>query len=269
MRTSLIAPMLLCCLASAGDLYAQVARLEGPLRAIHISGNWGANRQTAEAWGARRGTASRSSRLRRIPRGAARQLGRHLGRPALRRQHGQHRGACVFAESQRANLLRRRAEATDPEFRNNGFEVYLTLAFESHDAYASARPAQRWQLGDPGHPDTGVPPDDPMYARPILPEYWPWRPSHRDHGRFVQEFWETYTAHAVHFARYERIFQDHVVPLAADNPGRPIVFTEYGAIDTVEGPTEPSGFPKTASRPSQFLELRRRIDTLRRREGRR
>ena len=45
---------------------------------------------------------------------------------------------------------------------------------------------------------------------------------------------------------YERIFQDHLVPLAADNPGRPIVFTEYGAIDTVEGPADPSGFPETA-----------------------
>ena len=45
---------------------------------------------------------------------------------------------------------------------------------------------------------------------------------------------------------YERIFQDHLVPLAADNPGRPIVFTEYGAIDTVEGPADPAGFPEMA-----------------------
>ena len=42
--------------------------------------------------------------------------------------------------------------------------MYLTLAFESHEAYASERPAQRWQLGDPGHPDTGVPPDDPAHC---------------------------------------------------------------------------------------------------------
>ena len=45
---------------------------------------------------------------------------------------------------------------------------------------------------------------------------------------------------------YEHIFRDHLVPLAADNPGRPIVFTEYGAIDTVEGPAHPSGFPAMA-----------------------
>ena len=239
------------------------------------------------------------------------------------------------------------------EFRAHDFEVYLTLAFESHEAYASSRPAQRWQLGDPGHPETGVPPDDPIYAPRIVPEDWPWRPSHPDHRRFVQEFWETYTEQAVHFAKiaqqegvrmyslgtetdrlfrtrsadyywindfspelrtmvdsvraeyygaltydmhysaiaddwfesgsqhlwddldldivgisawfnlaetppsmvmsvdrlrqeYERIFQDHLVSLAADNPGRPIMFTEYGAIDTVEGPAEPSGFPETA-----------------------
>ena len=36
------------------------------------------------------------------------------------------------------------------EFRALGIDVYLTLAFESHEAYRSARPAERWQLGD--HP---------------------------------------------------------------------------------------------------------------------
>lgn len=44
------ASVVLCCLASAGDVYAQALPLDGPLRAIHISGNWGTNRRTAEAW---------------------------------------------------------------------------------------------------------------------------------------------------------------------------------------------------------------------------
>ena len=35
----------------------------------------------------------------------------------------------------------------------------------------------------------------------IDPDFWPWRPSHPDHERFVAEFWRTYTEQAVHFAR--------------------------------------------------------------------
>ena len=87
------------------------------------------------------------------------------------------------------------------ELRAAGFGVYLTLAFEAFEAEESARPVRRWQLGDPGHSDTGVPPDDPdVYGR-ILPANWPWRPNHPDHELFVAEFWQTYTDQAVHFAR--------------------------------------------------------------------
>ena len=39
------------------------------------------------------------------------------------------------------------------------------------------------------------------YGSEIKPEFWPWRPDHPDHERFVAEFWETYTQQAVHFAR--------------------------------------------------------------------
>ena len=87
------------------------------------------------------------------------------------------------------------------ELRALDIDVYLTLSFESHEALVADRPVGRYQLGDPGDPDTGVPNDDPSWAPQILPEHWPWRPNHPDHHRFVQEFWETYTAQAVHFAR--------------------------------------------------------------------
>ena len=82
------------------------------------------------------------------------------------------------------------------EFRENGFDVYLTLAFESKEAETAARPVTRWQLGD-FDPDTGVPHPNRSH---IVPEFWPWRPSHPDHNRFVAEFWDTYTQQAVHFA---------------------------------------------------------------------
>ena len=40
-------------------------------------------------------------------------------------------------------------------------------------------------------------------------------------------------------AGYDRIFRDHLVPLRDRNPGRPIVFTEYGAPDEVGAPFMP------------------------------
>ena len=44
---------------------------------------------------------------------------------------------------------------------------------------------------------------------------------------------------------YERIFEDHIYPLASRNAGRPIVFLEYGTTDTVEAPADPSFYPGT------------------------
>ena len=41
-------------------------------------------------------------------------------------------------------------------------------------------------------------------------------------------------------ASYEAIFQEYLVPLAGRNPGRAIVFTEYGSMDVVEAPADPS-----------------------------
>ena len=41
-------------------------------------------------------------------------------------------------------------------------------------------------------------------------------------------------------ASYEAIFQEYLAPLAGRNPGRAIVFTEYGSMDVVEAPADPS-----------------------------
>ena len=40
---------------------------------------------------------------------------------------------------------------------------------------------------------------------------------------------------------YENIFRRWLIPLAKQNPGRPIVFTEYGAIDVVRAPYDSGG----------------------------
>ena len=353
MRYLLVTSMMLCCLAWAGDLYAQASPLDRPLRAIHVGGHWGANRYTVNAW-----DPNGAEPL--IPLDYVQHLeDLHVNwvgisvalhyddsmDSTVERAYSPDLNVPTFSDAALRQLIR--------EFRQHDFDVYLTLSFEGHEASAAERPVQRWQLGDPGEPDTGAPFHDPLHAPAILPEHWPWRPSHPDHDRFVREFWETYTQEAVHFARiaqqegarmyslgtetdvlfrtrstgsyfvnnfgrelgtmvnrvravyhglltydmhyfaitddfyagvwdhlwedldldvvglsawfnlaetppstvmsvdrlrqeYERVFQDHLVPLAADNPGRPIVFTEYGAIDTIQGPAEPAGFPEMA-----------------------
>ena len=43
---------------------------------------------------------------------------------------------------------------------------------------------------------------------------------------------------------YERIFRDHLMPMAARNPGRPIVFLEYAAPDVVQAPAAPASYPE-------------------------
>jgi len=76
--------------------------------------------------------------------------------------------------------------------QQNGFNVYLTLAFEAQEAENAAHPVSRWQLGDPKMPN-----EDSR----ILSEFWPWAIDHPNHSSFVKKFWETYTEQAVHFSK--------------------------------------------------------------------
>ena len=330
--------LLLCCLAAAGELYAQGLSLDRPLRAIHISGNWGTNREVVDTW-----NPEGSERLVPLDYVAwlrdlsVNWLGISVALhyddsmdSTVERVYSRERQNPTFSDQALRQLIR--------EFREHGFDVYLTLAFESLEAERAERPVNRGQLGRPTVPDYG--PD-------ILPEHWPWLPSHPDHDRFVREFWRTYTDQAVHYAKiaqaegvrmyslgtetdslvrsrsggdywvndfhdelrtmvasvraeynglltydmhpvaivyrdffvgsqylwedldldvvglsggfavtetppeavmsadslergFDQVFREHLLPLAGDNAGRPIVFTEYYAMDTVETPADPS-----------------------------
>ena len=325
--------------------------LEFPLRAIHAGGRWGQTELTIERWEA----AGRSGPLvspdyivwlnslhvNWIGISVALHYDDSMDSTVKRMYSGVD--ISTYADDVLRQLIR--------EFHSHGINVYLTLAFEAHAAETATRPVWRWQLGDPGHPETGVPPDDPSVFGRIVPESWPWRPDHPDHQQFVAEFWETYASQAVHFARlaeeegvrlyslgtetdrlfrtrsggdhwpndfgqelksmvarvravydglltydmhysaftdadffgpgsnhlwedldldivgvsvwfpltdsvpttapsvtdlqarYEQIFQDYLIPVAERNPGRPVVFLEYGATDSVEAPKEPGGSP--------------------------
>ena len=73
--------------------------------------------------------------------------------------------------------------------RNNGFKVYLTLAFDFDPP--TEFPVARWQLGDPKMA---------IEDANILPENWPWALDHPNHSTFVADFWQSYTDQAVYFA---------------------------------------------------------------------
>ena len=325
-------------LGSATAVAQLPALMDRPMRATHISGNWGTNREIVDAW-----NSEQSERLIPLDYVAWLQdvrinwigisVALHYDDSmdsTVERVYSRDRQIPTFSDQALRQLIR--------EFREHGFDVYLTLAFESHEAERAERPVNRGQLGRPTVPD---------YGPEILPEHWPWLPSHPDHNLFVREFWSTYTDQAVHYAMiaqaegvrmyslgtetdslvrtrsggdywvndfhnelrtmvesvrarydglltydmhpvavlyrdffvgseylwedldldvvglsagfaltetppeavmsvdslelgFDQVFTDYLLPLAAENTGRPIVFTEYYAMDTVETPADPS-----------------------------
>ena len=321
-----------------------------PMRAIAISGYWGTNREVVQPWedGGRQRPVLPAEFIDWL-------RGMHVNWVliSVALHYEDSMDSSVSRETDRSrNVPTWRDESLRQvirEFREHGFDVYMTLAFEAHEAETSARPLHRGQLGDPAPPHTGgVPPGD--WGVLIKPENWPWRTDHPDHQRFTAEFWETYSEQAEHFASiaedagvalfslgtetdalfrtrpdpgymindfgdelrsmvdrvravysgrltynmhystvmyadhygrgsgaghlwedldldvvgisgwfpltesapttvlsvpelqasYETIFQEYLAPLAGRNPGRAIVFTEYGSMDVVEAPADPS-----------------------------
>ena len=337
--------MTLAVLLASGSAAAQDIRdvdlcalpVDRPMRAVHAGGNWGNNRQTVEAW---EGEVSeplvppdyvaflQDLRVNWVGLSVALHYEDSMD-STVERVYSTEIRIPTFSDRALRQYIR--------EFKEHGFDVYLTLAFESFEAETAQRPVNRGQLGRPAVPD---------YGPTIRPENWPWLPNHTDHTRFVREFWSTYTDQAVHYAKiaqaegvgmyslgtetdslfrsrsggdfwvngfggelrtlvesvraeydglltytmlyltttgdwfdpgskylwedldldvvgvsgyyplaeppldtvmsvemlqqsYNRVFRDHLLPLAAENTGRPIVFTEYGFMDIVEAPTSP------------------------------
>lgn len=184
------------------ESFGELPDEEFPLRAIHASGNWGTNSIPVDEWEAsgRRQPLIPPDHIAYLEGLNVNWVGLSVGLhyddsmdSTVERVYSTNVDISTFSDDAIRQYVR--------EFRTHGIDVYLTLAFEASEAEHSERPVRRWQLGDPGDPETGVPPDDPSVHGRILPENWPWRPDHPDHKRFVAEFWETYTDQAVHFAR--------------------------------------------------------------------
>ena len=178
----------------AGIAQAPSAPMRFPLRAMHAAGHWGTNEQVVARWNSDRTEALvPADYLAWLRRLNVNWIGLSV--------------ALTYDDSMDSSVERDIESSENPsfpdealrqairEFRAQGIDVYLTLAFEGHEAETAERPVQRWQLGDSGDDDGG-----PCCDSGIRPEAWPWRPSHPDHQRFVAEFWESYTQHAVHVA---------------------------------------------------------------------
>ena len=192
-------------LFGAAGLHAQ--DLTRPLRAVHLSGNWGLNPEAVRLWEEDRTRPLVPLRFVEYLRGVhvdwvGLSVGLHIEGSidsTVERLYSSDLDVPTFTDDALRQIMR--------EFRAHGFDVYLTLAIESFENLtdtSAEHPLKRWQLGDPGDAEAGVPLDHvycPECAWPIRPEYWPWRPSHPEHERFVAEFWESYTQQAVHFAR--------------------------------------------------------------------
>ncbi|MYA41080.1 MAG: hypothetical protein F4Z31_04950 [Gemmatimonadetes bacterium] len=330
-----------------------------PFRALSLSGYWGTNRRVVQPWEDAGGAGPLIpeeflSWLRGMHANwILISVGLHYDDSmdsTVSRETSRDRNVPTWRDDSLRQVIR--------ELREHGFDVYVTLAFEAHEAEAAVRPVSRHLLGDPAPPHTGGAPPDEGWRGRITPENWPWRPDHPDHHRFTAEFWATYTEQAVHFAgiaedegvalfslgtetdrlfrsrpdpddpvrpesgymhndfgdelremvnrvravfsgpltydmhanaliygnyhgigsgarhlwedldldvvgisgwfpltatppttvlavpelqaSYESILRDLLVPLAGRNPGRALVFTEYGSMDVVEAPADPS-----------------------------
>ncbi len=160
------------------------------LRAVHMGGNWGTNREVWTRWvdGGKAGPLIPPDYLSWLHSIHVDWVGISV---AL------HYDDSMDSTVERVYLLADIIPTfTDEilrqiirELRSGGIEVYLTLAFEAHAATTASRPVERWQLGLPRPPEGAAPED------------WPWSPAHPDHQRFVAEFWQTYTEQAVHFGK--------------------------------------------------------------------
>lgn len=161
-----------------------------PLRAVHAGGNWGTHGQVVESWEARnrRGKLVPQDHIEYLKSLNVDWVGLSVALhyddsldSTVERVYSSDVGISTFEDDVLRQFIR--------EFRAAGMDVYLTLAFEAHEAENSDRPVHRWQLGDPVTPES------------LGTDDWPWNPGHPDHERFVEEFWTTYTEQAVHFAR--------------------------------------------------------------------
>ena len=197
----------------AANAFAQP--LDQPLRSLHNGGNWAFNQDSADRWEADPSQPLlppsyvdwvEANHLDWVGISIALHVSDSVDSTVERKYSGVH--IPTFTDAALRQLIR--------EYRRAGVNVYLTLAFEVYEAARAARPLARYLIGDPGDPDAGVPLGAEVR---IDPADWPWSPNHRDHAAFVAEFWRTYTAQAVHFARIAQAEGARMLSLGTETDG--------------------------------------------------
>lgn len=153
-----------------------------PLRALHLTGNWGLNRTGVLTPPDEYFEFLHSLEVNWIGISVALHITDSMD-STVERTYSNIDGA-TFPDDILIQTIRK--------LREHGINVYLTLALEDTYSNQALHPVQRWQLGDPNMPNED---------HTILPEYWPWSLNHPLHKQFVKKFWQTYTEQAVHFAR--------------------------------------------------------------------
>ena len=149
------------------------------LRAVHMGGNWGSNTLNVLNPPSEYFDLLDNLRVNWVGISVALHVDDSMDSTVERKYSDV--GIPTFADEDLVRAIR--------SLKENGFQVYLTLAFEL-DAQL-VHPVQRWQLGDPKMPD-----EDPN----VQPEFWPWALEHPLHEQFVREFWRTYTEQALYYA---------------------------------------------------------------------
>jgi len=76
------------------------------------------------------------------------------------------------------------------KLKEHGFKVYMTLTTDQDEDWPYN------PLANLGNPTAATWPEH----EELSPSDWRWDPTHPDHEVFVAEFWDSYTAEAVHFA---------------------------------------------------------------------
>lgn len=154
------------------------------LRAVHMGGNWGTNRDAVYELPVDYFEFLHSLNVNWVGISVALYVDGSMDSNVQRMYSGVD--VLTFTDEVLARTIR--------TFHQHGLNVYLNLAFESLDGNQKY-PLERWQLGD-------------LYAqgwnndrKHMLPEFWPWNPNHPDHENFVSKFWRTYTEQAVHFGK--------------------------------------------------------------------
>jgi len=181
---------LLYLLLTSGSAYAADASVLNGMRAIHMGGNWGANREFDQFMDAdaRQGYVNwlKSNHVNWVGISVALYVNNSMDSEVKRKYPPGDLFILTYSDEELTAMIQ--------TLHANGIKVYLTLAFENHGPDQSDDPVKQVHRAMFGRPNAW------QWSEYPPQEYWPWDPAHPDHETFVAEFWQSYTQQAVYFA---------------------------------------------------------------------